>query len=142
MRPQGLGELDANLRQLEGHKRTAIVARGFLNAYAILKILDEYALGATRHHVDRNLIELSYAGTLRVARLAHDMVSWHFRLEEMIVAALDMANKGRAACEGERVIPAARLAQSLEYYLGTNSTTQRLTSGLWSTLMFLVLSSD
>ena len=31
-----------------------------------------------------------------------------------------MANKGRAAYEEERVIPAPRLAQSLEYYLGTN----------------------
>ena len=83
-------------------------------------MLDEYALGATRHHIDRNLIELSDAVTYRVARFSHDMVSWHFGLEEVIVAALDMANKGRAACEGKRVIPAPRLAQSLEYYLGTN----------------------
>ena len=34
---KGLGGLDANLRQLEGHKRTAIVTRGLLNAFAILK---------------------------------------------------------------------------------------------------------
>ena len=108
------------LRQLVGHKRTAIVARGLPNACAILKMLDEYALGATRHHMDRNLIELSDAGTLRVARFAHDMVSWNFGLKEVIVAALDMANKERAACEGKRVIPTPRLAQSLEYYLGTN----------------------
>ena len=115
-----LGVLDANLRQLEGHKCKAIVARGLLNACAILKMLDEYALGAKRHHVDRNLLELSNAGTLRVARFAHDMVSWHFGLKEVFVAALDMANKGRAACEGECVILARRLEQSLEYYLGTN----------------------
>ena len=70
--------------------------------------------------MDRNLLKLFGAGTLRVARFAHDMVSWHFGLEEVIVAALDMANKGRASCKGERVIPAPRLAQSLEYYVGTN----------------------
>ena len=95
---KGLGGLVANLRQLEGHKRTAIVARGLPNAYAIVKMLDEYSLGAIRHHVDRNLLKLFDAGTLRVAKVAHDMVSWHFGLEEVIVAALDMANKGRAAC--------------------------------------------
>ena len=117
---KGLGGLDANVRQLEGHKRTAIVAKGLPNACAILKKLDEYAFGATRHRVDRNLIELSDADTLRLARFAHDMVSWHLGLEEMIVAALDMANKGRAACEGERVVPAPRLAQTPEYYLCTN----------------------
>ena len=84
-------------------------------------MLNEYAIGATRHHVDRNLLELSDAGTLRVARFAHGMVSWHYGLEEVIVVAFDMANKGRAACEGERVIPTSCLAQSLEYYLGINS---------------------
>ena len=117
---KGLGGLNANLRQLDGHKRTAIVAKGLPNACAILKMLDEYAFGATRHHMDRNLIELSDAGTLRLARFAHDMVSWNFGLEEVIVAELDMANKGRAACEGERVVPAPRLAQALEYYLSRN----------------------
>ena len=117
---KGLGGLHANLRQLEGHKRTAIVARGLPNACAILKMLDEYGLGATHHHMDQNLLGLSDATTLRVARFAHYMVSWHFGLKEVIVAALDMSNRGRAPCEGERVIPAPRLAQSLEYYLGTN----------------------
>ena len=117
---KGLGGLDANLRQLEGHKRTSIVESGLSNACAILKMLDEYALGATHHHMDRNLIELSIAGTLRVARFAHDMVSWNFGLEKVIVAALDITNKIQAACEGEHVIPAPRLAQSLEYYFGTN----------------------
>ena len=117
---QRLGGLDSNLRQLENHKRTAIVARGLPIACAILRMLDEYAFGATRHHVERNLLELSDAGTLRVARFAHDMISWHFGLEEVIVAALDMATKGRAASEGEKVVPAPRLAQSLEYYPGTN----------------------
>ena len=81
-------------------------------------MLDEYAFGETHHHVERNLLELSDAGTLRVARFAHDMVSWHFGMEEVIVAALDMANKRRAECEGEKVVPAPRLAQLLEYYLG------------------------
>ena len=75
-----------------------------------MKLLDEYALGTTRHHMNRNLIELSNAGILRVARFAHDMVSWHFGLKEVIVAALEISKIERAACEGERVIPAPRLA--------------------------------
>ena len=83
-------------------------------------MLNEYALEATSHYVDWNLLELYNAGTLRVARFADDMVSWHFALEEVIVVAFDMANKGRAACDGERVIPAPCLAQSLKYYLGMN----------------------
>ena len=83
-------------------------------------MLEKYPLEATRHHMDQILIELSDAGTLRLARFAHDMVSWHFGMEKLIVAALDMTNTRRAACEGERVIPAPRLEQSLEYYLGTN----------------------
>ena len=44
---KGLEGLDANLCKLEGHKRTAIVARGLTNACTILKMLDEYAFGAT-----------------------------------------------------------------------------------------------
>ena len=72
---KSLGGLDANLRQLEGHKRTAIVARGLPNACAIPKMLDEYALKATRHHMDRDQIELSDEGTLRVAKFAQDMIS-------------------------------------------------------------------
>ena len=83
-------------------------------------MLDYYVLGATHHHVDRNLLKLSDAGTLRVARFAHDMVSRYFGLEKVIVAVLEMANKKRAAWEGERVIPAPRLAKSLEYYHSTN----------------------
>ncbi len=83
-------------------------------------MIDKYAVEATRRHMERNLLELSDAGTLRVARFAHDMVSWHFGIEEVIVAALDMANKGRAACEEKKVIPPPGMAQSLEYYLGTN----------------------
>ena len=88
-----LAGLDANLRQLEGNKRTAIVARRLPNACAILKMLDEYALGKTRHQMDRNRIELSDAGTLRVASFAHDMVSWHFELKEVIVAATTWLTK-------------------------------------------------
>ena len=94
---KGLGKLDSNLRHHVDHKRTAIKARGLPNACAILKMLDEYAVGATRHNMERKLLELSDAGTLRVARLAHDMVSWHFGIEDVIVAALDMANKEQAA---------------------------------------------
>ena len=57
---------------------------------------------------------------IRLARFAHDMDSLHFWLKEVIVAELDMANKGRAACENERVVRAIRQAQLLEYYLGLN----------------------
>ena len=95
----GLRKLDSNLRQLEGHKRTAIVESGLPNACAILKMLDKYVIGATRHNMEKNLLELSNAGALRVAKFAHDMVSWHFEIEEVIVAALDRTNKGRAACK-------------------------------------------
>ena len=60
---KGFGRLDANLR-FKGHKRTAIVVRGLPTTCAILKMIDEYALEASRYHVDRNLLKLSDAGTL------------------------------------------------------------------------------
>ena len=90
---EGFGGFDSILRQLEGHKRTAIVASELPNACAILRKLDEYAYRATHHHADLKLLDLSDAGTFRLARFAHDMVSWHFGLEEVIVAALDMVTK-------------------------------------------------
>lgn len=83
-------------------------------------MLDKYAFGVTHHHVEQNLLKLSDADTLKLVRFAHDMVSCDFGMDKMIVAALDMATKERAACEAERVVPAARLAQSLEHYLVTN----------------------
>ena len=77
-------------------------------------MLDKYAVGAFRHHAELNLNDFSDAGTLRLARFAHDMASWHYKLKEVVVAALDMATKRRAACQQKRAIFAHRLAQSLE----------------------------
>lgn len=37
----GVKGLDSNIRQLENHKRTAIVAKGLSNGFSILKMLDE-----------------------------------------------------------------------------------------------------
>ena len=134
----GLGGLDANLRQLEGHKRTAIVPRGLPTACAILKMLDEYALWAILHHVDRNLSDV---GRLRVVRFAHDMVLWHFRLTDMIVADFDIATKNRAACKKDKVVPAPHLAQSLEYCLCTNLHDNMIDIGNVECFFPLVLSS-
>ena len=76
---EGLGGLDSNLCQLlEGHKRMGIVASALRNACAILRMFDEYAYEATGHHEELNLLDLSDAYSLRLARCAHDMVSWHF----------------------------------------------------------------
>ena len=67
-----------------------------------------------------------------MARFARDMVSWHFGVEELVVAALDMGNKGRAACHGGRITFGKY--QSLEYYLGTNLYDPAVDIGLveWS----------
>ena len=67
---------------------------------------------------DLRLLELADGGTLSLARFARDMVSLHFGVEELVVAALDMGNKGRAVCQGGRITFGKY--QSLEYYLGTN----------------------
>ena len=48
-----LGGLYSNMRQLECHKLTAIVARGLPTACAIMRMLDEYVFVATRHHVEK-----------------------------------------------------------------------------------------
>ena len=47
-------------------------------------------------------------------------VSWHFGVEEFVVVSLDMGNKGRAACQGERVTSAPGQVQPLEYDFCSN----------------------
>ena len=106
------------LQQLEGHRRTAIVARGLPNTCAFWRLMNDYAISAMGGRFDLRLLELADGGTLRLARFVRDMVSWHFGVEELVVAALDMGNKGRAACQGGRMNFGKY--QSLEYYLGTN----------------------
>ena len=46
------------------------------------------------------------------------MLSWHFGVEELVVAALDMGKKKRAACQGGHM--SFEKYQSQMYYLGTN----------------------
>ncbi len=111
---EGLSRSDANLRQLEAHKRTAIVPSGLQNACAIFRMLDEYAYAATGRRTNMRLLDFSDAGTLRLAKFAHDMVSWHFGLEELIVVALHMGAKSRAAPQCERAIPQPREVQTLK----------------------------
>ena len=114
----GLAGINEALHQLEGHRRTAIVASGLPNACAILRLMNDYALAAMGRRSDLRLLELADGGTLRLTRFARNMVSWHFGVEELVVAALDMGNKGRAACQEGHVTFGKY--QSLEYYLGTN----------------------
>ena len=98
-----LSGINEALHQLEGHRRTAIVASGLPNASAVLRLMNDYALAAMHRGSDLRLLELADGRTLRLARFARDMVSWHFGVEELVVAALDKGNKGRAACQGGRV---------------------------------------
>ena len=98
----GLGSINKALHQLKDH-RTAIVARGLPNACAVLRLINDYAIAAMGRRSDLRLIKLADGGTHRLSQFARDMVSWHFGVEELVVAALDIGNKGRAACQGGRV---------------------------------------
>ena len=109
----GLGGINEALQQLEGHRETAIVARGLPNTCAVWRLINDYAIAAMGRRSDLRLLELADGGTLRLARFARDMVSWHFGVEELVVAALDMGNKGRAACQGGHITFGKY--QSLEY---------------------------
>ena len=84
----------------------------------MLQLIDDYVYQATGWRSDLRLLELADAGTLRVTKFARDTVLWHFGMEELVVAALEMGNNGRAACQGDRAI--FKQYQSLEYYLGKN----------------------
>ena len=65
------------------------------------------------------LIELVDAGTLRLAMFADVMVSWYFGGNRLIIASIDMSNKGRAVRQGKRARPQPGELQSLEYYIGS-----------------------
>ena len=110
---EGLGGINKALHQLKGHRQTAIVASGLQNACAVLRLMNDYAHGTTGRRSDLRLLELADAGTLRLAKFARDTVSWHFGVEKLVDAALDMGNKRRAACQGNRA--SFGQYQSLEY---------------------------
>ena len=97
------GRINTSLRKLEGDKRPAIVASGQPNMCSVLRMLDEYAQGIPVWP-DLRLLDLANKGTLRLTTLAHDIVSWHIKVEELIFTAHDIGNKGSAAYQGERVI--------------------------------------
>ena len=114
----GVAGFDRSLITLEGRDSTVIVASGLPNACAILKLLSEYSNKATRWDARCIHIDLADGGTLTLAVMAYEVLSWHFGLEDLVVAALDMGSRTRCAKEGTRVMPGD--AMKLEYYLGTN----------------------
>ena len=124
----GFGGINEALQQLEGYRRTAIVASGLPNACVVLRLMNDYALMATRRGFDLRLLERADGGTFRLARFARDMVSWHFGVEELVVAVLEICNKKRVACH-EGCVTFGKY-QSLEYYLGTNLYNSAIDIGL------------
>ena len=84
-------------------------------------MLDEYAQGIPCQRANLRLLNLADEGTLRFATYAHDIVSWHFKMEELIFTVHDMGNKEIGACQRERVILKHGNTQSFKYYLGLNS---------------------
>ena len=98
-------------------ERTAIICYGLPNACAVFKLLNDYSaeaagyLGAIRH------IELADSGTLKLAIMARGFASWHFGVEDLVVAALDMGCVCRSAKVGFRLVPGEY--KTLEYYLGS-----------------------
>ena len=114
----GVVGFNRNLIALEGHDSTVIVASGLPNACAIVKLLDEFSERSTKWSVRFSHIDLADGGTLTLAEMAYEVLSWHFGLEDLVVAALDMGSKTRCPKEGVRVVPGD--AMKLEYYLGTN----------------------
>ena len=64
--------------------------------------MNDYTHKAAGRRSDLRLLQLADAGTLRLARFARDTMSWHFGVEELVIAAFDMGNKGRVACQCER----------------------------------------
>jgi hypothetical protein len=100
---------------LEGCEPTVIVARGLPNACAIFKLMNEYAKRASGYAGSIRHIELADGGTLKLSILARDLISWHFGIEELLIAALDINSRCRAAPLGTHSVP----RDSLEFYLGT-----------------------
>lgn len=96
---------DRRLLIFEGRKRTAIVCDGLPNACGIYKLLSDYFaeaavyLGVIRH------IELADSGTLKLAVMARGLASWHFRVEELVVEALNIGCVCRSVKVGFRLVP-------------------------------------
>ena len=109
----GLEDFEHRLLALEGRSVTAIVCSGLPNACAVYKLLNEYAKEAAGEAGEMHSIELSNGGTLLLARLAQDVVSWHFGVEELVTEALDLDSIGRSARVGTH-----QTFGSLDHYLG------------------------
>ena len=111
-----LDGFEQSLLILEGCEPTAIVTRGLPNACAIFKLMDEYAKRASGYAGKIRHIELADGGTLKLSMLARDLISWHFGIEELLVAALDLDSRCRSAPLGKHFVP----KDVLGLYLGTS----------------------
>ena len=87
------------MHQLEGYRRTAIVASGRLNACAVLRLMDDYAQGPTGRRSYLKILVLEDERTFRQAKLARNTDLWHCCVKTLMIAALDISNKKRAACQ-------------------------------------------
>ena len=113
----GLDGFNRSLIALEGRERTAIVASGLSNAFAIFKLLDEFGVRSTRWNASICHVDFADGGTLKLAKMAYEVLSWHFGLEDLVVVALDMGAKARCAREGVRPVPDK--GKTIQYYLGS-----------------------
>ena len=86
----------------------------------VLQMLDKYSQGTSNRRANLRLLNLANEETLRLATLAHDIVSWHIKIKQLIFTAHDIGNKGSPACQGERFISEPGYGQSLEYYFKYN----------------------
>ena len=109
----GLDDFEHRLLALEGQDITAIVCSGLPNACAVYKLLNEYSKQAAGKAGEIHSIELANGGTLQLAKMAQDFVSWHFGVEDLVTEALDMDSIGRSARVGTR-----QVLSSLDHYLG------------------------
>ena len=112
----GVEGYNRRLIALEGRERTAIVASGLSTTLAIFKLLDEFAARSTKWNARICHIDLTDGGTLTLAKMAYEVLSWHFSLEDLVVAALDVGSKARCPKEGVRL--ATGSSKKVEYYLG------------------------
>ena len=109
----GLDDFEHRLLALEGQDITAIVCSGLPNACAVYKLINEYSKEAAGQAGEIHSIELSNGGTLQLAKMAQDFVSWHFGIEDLVTEALDMDSIGRSTRVGTH-----QVLSSLDHYLG------------------------
>ena len=109
----GLDDFEHRLLALEGRDITAIVCSGLPNACAVYKLINEYSKEAAGQAGELHSIELSNEGTLQLAKMAQDFISWHFGVEDLVTEALDMDSIGRSTRIGTHKTPS-----SLDHYLG------------------------